>query len=391
MTEHVYRFAQAREWNDDPWWREEATEDADAYCAAVLAAREARPAGAARRRDGLAARPPRRDRGVPGGAPLRRRAGLRALDRRAVRRRPRRRRLGRPRRPRRSGPRTWASSSRPPGRASSTCSPTRTCPRSSAPACRRRSRRELDAAVEAIAASGVAIECSSAGLRKPVGELYPAPALLARFRAAGVPATLSSDAHAPEDVARDYPTAVAALRGAGYETITRFSGREPSQVADPMGMRIGYGARRAPLRPGAAADARHGRGRPRRGPGRPLRRRRRGPRPLRRAAVGGRASPTSGRSSRRATPEWEGASGARLLAVVWSASAAPGLRVVNAHAVVVCERPRLAPHREAMEAALTALRRRAGRGPRHHHRRHGRSPGRGEGVACHAVALLETA
>ena len=88
----------------------------------------------------------------------------------------------------------------------------------------------LDEAVAAIAATGVAIECSSAGLRKPVGELYPAPALLARFREAGVPATLSSDAHQPGDVARDYATAVAALRGAGYETITRFSRREPAQA-----------------------------------------------------------------------------------------------------------------------------------------------------------------
>jgi histidinol-phosphatase (PHP family) len=89
----------------------------------------------------------------------------------------------------------------------------------------------LDEAVHAIAAAGVAVECSSAGLRKPVGELYPEPGLLARFRRAGVPVTLSSDAHAPEDVARDYPTAVAALRGAGYETITRFARREPQQVA----------------------------------------------------------------------------------------------------------------------------------------------------------------
>jgi histidinol-phosphatase (PHP family) len=88
----------------------------------------------------------------------------------------------------------------------------------------------LDDAVAAIAATGVAIECSSAGLRKPVGEIYPEPGLLARFRRAGVPATLSSDAHAPEDVARDYPTTVAALRGAGYETITRFARREPTQV-----------------------------------------------------------------------------------------------------------------------------------------------------------------
>jgi len=42
VTEHVYRFAQARDWNEDPWWREEATEDADAYCEAVLGAGAAR-------------------------------------------------------------------------------------------------------------------------------------------------------------------------------------------------------------------------------------------------------------------------------------------------------------------------------------------------------------
>ena len=53
---------------------------------------------------------------------------------------------------------------------------------------------------------------------------------LAAFSRLGA-ATLSSDAHAPQDVARDFATAGAALRGAGYETITRFSGREPRQVA----------------------------------------------------------------------------------------------------------------------------------------------------------------
>ena len=87
-----------------------------------------------------------------------------------------------------------------------------------------------DEAIAAIAASGVAVECSSAGLRKPCKALYPDPDWLRAFREAGVPVTLSSDAHRPEDVARDYPTAVAALRGAGYETITRFRSREPEQV-----------------------------------------------------------------------------------------------------------------------------------------------------------------
>ena len=88
-----------------------------------------------------------------------------------------------------------------------------------------------DEVIAHIAESGVAVECSSAGLRKPCRALYPDPDWLAAFRRAGVPVTLASDAHRPEDVARDYPTAVAALRGAGYETITRFRGREPEQVA----------------------------------------------------------------------------------------------------------------------------------------------------------------
>ncbi|MGB1377085.1 MAG: hypothetical protein ACPG7S_04580, partial [Miltoncostaeaceae bacterium] len=88
-----------------------------------------------------------------------------------------------------------------------------------------------DEVIAHIAEAGVAVECSSAGLRKPCRALYPDPDWLAAFRRAGVPVTLASDAHRPEDVARDYPTAVAALRGAGYETITRFRGREPEQVA----------------------------------------------------------------------------------------------------------------------------------------------------------------
>ncbi|MBL6633353.1 MAG: histidinol-phosphatase, partial [Thermoleophilia bacterium] len=62
-----------------------------------------------------------------------------------------------------------------------------------------------DEVIAAIAESGVAVECSSAGLRKPCRALYPDPDWLAAFRRAGVPVTLSSDAHRPEDVARDYP------------------------------------------------------------------------------------------------------------------------------------------------------------------------------------------
>lgn len=88
--------------------------------------------------------------------------------------------------------------------------------------------------------------------------------------------------------------------------------------------------------------------------------------------------------------KWAGASGERLLSVVMERVERAGLRVVNAHAVVVCERPRLAPVREAMQAALTALL--GAPVGVHATTTDGMGfTGRGEGVACQAVALLESA
>jgi len=86
---------------------------------------------------------------------------------------------------------------------------------------------------DAVADSGVAVEVSTAGLRKPVGELYPHPDFLAACRARGVPATLASDAHKPSLVGRDFDLARGLLRSAGYETITVFERREARQ--EPLG------------------------------------------------------------------------------------------------------------------------------------------------------------
>ena len=79
----------------------------------------------------------------------------------------------------------------------------------------------------------IAIEVSTAGLYKEVGELYPDPHLLAACRRRGVPATLASDAHSPELVGRDFDRARELLRSAGYETITLFEQREARQ--EPLG------------------------------------------------------------------------------------------------------------------------------------------------------------
>jgi histidinol-phosphatase (PHP family) len=86
---------------------------------------------------------------------------------------------------------------------------------------------ELAAAVDA---GGVALEISTAGLRKPVGELYPDARLLQRSAA---PITLASDAHEPAFVGEDFDHAVAFAREHARESVCVFEGRLRRQ--EPLG------------------------------------------------------------------------------------------------------------------------------------------------------------
>jgi histidinol-phosphatase (PHP family) len=87
-------------------------------------------------------------------------------------------------------------------------------------------RHYYEVAVEAFAEAGVAAEVSTAGLRKPVGELYPAPAFAAMLADAGVPLTLSSDAHVPEDLGYAYDRALELFGAIGVGEIAVYEGRE---------------------------------------------------------------------------------------------------------------------------------------------------------------------
>jgi histidinol-phosphatase (PHP family) len=87
-------------------------------------------------------------------------------------------------------------------------------------------RRFYDRAMDGIADSDVAVEVSTAGLRKPVAEIYPAPALLEMCLDAGRPVALSSDAHEPDQLGYEYERAVELLRGLGVTEIAVFDGRE---------------------------------------------------------------------------------------------------------------------------------------------------------------------
>lgn len=100
-------------------------------------------------------------------------------------------------------------------------------------------RRFYEPAVEAIAASGIAVEVSTAGLRKPVGELYPARGFAELCVEAGAPFALSSDAHLPEQVGFGYDAAIDFLESLGVEEICVFEGRRRRLA--PLASRVGQG------------------------------------------------------------------------------------------------------------------------------------------------------
>ena len=97
-------------------------------------------------------------------------------------------------------------------------------------------RRFYEPAVEAIAESGIAVEISTAGLRKPVGEIYPSPAFAEMCLEAGASFALSSDAHLPEQVGYEYDRAVEFLDRIGVGEICVFEQRRRSLA--PLGDRV---------------------------------------------------------------------------------------------------------------------------------------------------------
>jgi histidinol-phosphatase (PHP family) len=87
-------------------------------------------------------------------------------------------------------------------------------------------RRFYEIAMDGIAESDVAIEVSTAGLRKPVGEIYPDARFLEMCLEAGRPVALSSDAHVPEDLGYEYERAVEWLGDLGVTDVVVFDRRQ---------------------------------------------------------------------------------------------------------------------------------------------------------------------
>jgi len=86
-------------------------------------------------------------------------------------------------------------------------------------------RKYYEPSIAAAAEKKVAFEINTAGLRKPVGELYPSREFLEMAFAADVPLLINSDAHAPGEVGANFAEAVTLAKEAGYTQALRFERR----------------------------------------------------------------------------------------------------------------------------------------------------------------------
>jgi histidinol-phosphatase (PHP family) len=94
-------------------------------------------------------------------------------------------------------------------------------------------REFYELAIDGIRDSKVAVEVSTAGLRKPAGEIYPSPELLEMCLAAGRPVALSSDAHRPEEIGHAYDAALELLITENVSTLAVFDQRR--LIEQPIG------------------------------------------------------------------------------------------------------------------------------------------------------------
>lgn len=86
-------------------------------------------------------------------------------------------------------------------------------------------------ALREIKRSNMVIELNSAGLRKPIREIYPSKYLLTLAYELDIPITFSSDAHAIEQVGFGYDEVTKMAREIGYTKVVTFEQRDKQLVS----------------------------------------------------------------------------------------------------------------------------------------------------------------
>ncbi len=89
---------------------------------------------------------------------------------------------------------------------------------------------EISRLGRALSGGSLSVELNTAGLRKPVGEIYPSPRILEILFENNVPVTLGSDSHLPEEVGYEFSRAAEILRSCGYRSISGYQRKKRYDV-----------------------------------------------------------------------------------------------------------------------------------------------------------------
>jgi histidinol-phosphatase (PHP family) len=84
----------------------------------------------------------------------------------------------------------------------------------------------IGAALDRIAATGVAMELNTSGLIKSYSEMNPGLEMLRMMADREIPVVIGSDAHRPHRVGEHFMTALSHLQEAGYDSVSYFMGRK---------------------------------------------------------------------------------------------------------------------------------------------------------------------
>ena len=89
----------------------------------------------------------------------------------------------------------------------------------------------VEPVLDSIKRAGMAIEINTAGLRKDAAEIYPSPEIIELVFRMGIPVTLGSDAHTPEQVGENLAETAALLSRIGFKSIVKFKKRQALAIA----------------------------------------------------------------------------------------------------------------------------------------------------------------
>ncbi len=84
----------------------------------------------------------------------------------------------------------------------------------------------IDATIRSYKDANLAVEINTSGLRKPVNEMYPSIEILKLLKIYDIPIVFGSDAHAPDEVGRDFAYAKQVAKACGFTALAVFEQRK---------------------------------------------------------------------------------------------------------------------------------------------------------------------